>query len=221
MDLKSFLRDNRTFFVLCILLFLVGSYPLVVFDKVTLLLRLNSLHHAYLDQCFYYITYLGSTTMYVLLMATLVVMGRDMRTLLTGLSSFVATASIVQGLKHIMFFDQLRPIALITTDVPLHLVAGIVPATHFSFPSGHAATIFVAVCFIHLLVRKPASWMSVLLLLGATIVAYSRVYLCQHFYRDIYVGALVGTWTTIFVYGALMHWKGPAWLDQTLFDLLL
>jgi membrane-associated phospholipid phosphatase len=221
MGFKSLAQENKLFFILHALLLLVGSYPLMVFDKVTLLLKLNSFHGPFLDQFFYWINFLGSSTMYALLMTTLVVMKLDNRTLLTGVSSFVAMSIIVQGMKRIAFFDQLRPIALTPTDMPLHLVEGIVPDTHLSFPSGHAATIFTAVCFIHLLMQKKPIWFSVLLLSVAAVVAYARVYLCQHFYRDIYVGAWVGTWTTTLVYGVLMHWQGPGWLDQRLLALLL
>jgi membrane-associated phospholipid phosphatase len=70
-------------------------------------------------------------------------------------------------------------------------------------------------------VGKKSAWFSVLLLFVAAVVAYARVYLCQHFYKDIYVGAWVGTWATTLVYGVLMRWKGPGWLDQTLPALLL
>jgi membrane-associated phospholipid phosphatase len=220
MGFNLLIRENKAFFTLHTLLLLLGSYPLLAFEKVSLFLQLNSLHHPFLDQFFYYITFLGSSTMYALLMATLVVTKLDNRTLLTGISSFTAMSAIVQGMKRIIFLDQLRPIALIPTEVPLHLVAGIVPDTHLTFPSGHAATIFTAVCFMHLLVPQKSVWFSGLLLFGATVVAYSRVYLCQHFYQDIYVGAWVGTWTTTLVYGVLTKWQGPAWLDQQLPALL-
>jgi len=220
MRVLSLIRENKYFFVLHTLLFVGGSYPLLAFDKVVLLLKLNSFHHLFLDYFFYYATFLGSSIAYALLMAVLVVMKLDNRALLAGLSSFIFMSIIVQGMKRLVFFDHLRPIALIPVDTPLHLVEGIVFDTHLSFPSGHAATIFVAVCFIHLLMPKKLIGYSVFLLLGAVIVAYSRVYLCQHFYGDIYVGALLGTWTTTVVYGMLLHWKGPAWLDQKLYVML-
>ncbi len=215
MGVKSIVRENRVFFILHSLLFLLGSYPLVAFDNVALFLRFNHFHHPFLDQFFYYVTFLGSSTMYTLLMATLVVMQFNNRTLLIGIGSFVAMSTIVQFMKRIVFFDQLRPIALIPTDTSLHFVEGVVPATHLSLPSGHAATIFTAVCLMQLILPKKSVWSSVFFLVGAAVVAYTRVYLCQHFYRDIYVGAWVGTWTTTVVYGVLMNWQVPsAWLDK-------
>jgi membrane-associated phospholipid phosphatase len=220
MRIGKLVRENKIFFILHTLLFLLGSYPLLRFDKVTFFLQLNHFHQSFFDQFFYYITFLGSSTMYALFMATLVVMKFNNRILLIGISSFVVRSAVVQFLKRIVFFNQLRPIAFISTDTPLHLVEGIVPDTHLSLPSGHAATIFTAVCFLHLLMPKKYVWCSVFLLFGAAVVAYTRVYLCQHFYRDIYVGAWVGIWTTTVVYSVLMNWQGPSWLDQKLFTLL-
>jgi membrane-associated phospholipid phosphatase len=215
MSIGSLVRENRFFFTLQALLFLLGSYPLLIVDKVTLLLQLNRFHYPFFDYFFYYAAFFGSSAMYALLMVTLVVMKCNNRTLLIGIGSFVVMSAVVQFMKRIVFFDQLRPISLLPTDTLLHLVEGIVPDTHLSFPSGHAATIFTAVFFIHLLMPRKSVWCSVLLLSGAVVVAYARVYLCQHFYRDIYVGAWVGTWATIVVYSVLMNWKGPsAWLDQ-------
>ena len=214
MRIGKLVRENKIFFILHTLLFLLGSYPLLMFDKVTFFLQLNHFHQPTFDQLFYYVTFLGSSVTYALLMATLVVMKYNNRTLLAGISSFVVMSAVVQFMKRIVFFDQLRPIALISTDTPLHLVEGIVPDTHLSLPSGHAATIFTAVCFLHLLMPQKYVWCSVLFLFGAAVVAYTRVYLCQHFYRDIYVGAWVGIWTTTVVYSVLMNWQGPRWLDK-------
>ncbi len=147
-------------------------------------------------------------------MVILVGMRFDNRVLLTGTCGFVVTSAIVQGMKRVLFSGQLRPMALIPANVPVHLVEGMMPNTHFSFPSGHAATIFAAICLIHFLVAKKPLWLSLMLLILACTVAYSRIYLCQHFYRDIYVGGLIGTCTMALVYGILKNWPGPSWLDQ-------
>ena len=217
---RSIVRENKIFFILHTLLFIAGIYPLVMFEKVALFLRLNSLYHPWLDHFFYYITFLGSGALCCLFLATLVITKHDTRTLLAGASSFVTMSVIVQGMKRLVCFDQSRPITLIPTDAPLHLVEGITHYTHLSFPSGHAGTIFVVVCLIHLLAPKKPGWFSVLLLFLACAVAYSRIYLCQHFYRDIYVGALIGTCTTLAVCSLLKYWQGPAWLDQPPLALL-
>ena len=218
--IKSIVQGNKTFFTLQLLLFLLGSYPLLAYNKVNLFLQLNSYHYPLLDNFFYYITFLGSTIFYVLLIMMLVAMKQDNRTLLIGISSFVLMSAIIQYLKSIELFDQFRPIVLMSKEASLHLVKGITHKTYWSFPSGHAGSIFTAVWILHLVVPTKPWWRSLLLCLVACAVAYSRVYLCQHFYRDIYAGALIGTCTTVLVYAFLKHWQGAAWLDQTPLELL-
>lgn len=219
MILKSIIQDNKVFLVLQILFFLLGSYPLLVYNKVNFFLQLNSYHHSSFDCFFYYVTFLGGNITYIFLMALLVIMKQDNRMLLIGISSFGIMSAIIQGLKKIEFFEQLRPILLIPTETPLHLVEGIVHKSYWSFPSGHAGAIFAIVWLIHLLAPVKPWWFSIFLFLLACVVAYSRLYLCQHFYRDVYIGALIGACITIAVYTLLKHWQGPAWLDQTPLDV--
>ena len=215
------LKDNQLFFTFHTLLFLLSSYPLFAYAKVDLALWLNSYHHPWLDVFFCYATQLGSTLAFVLFMLLLVGLQQNVRTLLISAGSFSLMSAIVQSMKRMSFFDQLRPISHVAIGTSLHLVEGIEPHTHLSFPSGHAGTIFTAVCLVHLLAPKKPFWLSLLLVPLAVAVAYSRIYLFHHFYRDIYVGALIGVSATTLVYSALISWRGPAWLDQTPLALVL
>jgi len=217
----AILRKNQSFFFSLVLLFLVGLYPLLGFDKVTLFLKVNRLHHPLLDRFFYYVTFLGSSPSYLLLVTALAITKRDENVFLAGASSFGCMSLVVQGMKRMLFAHQLRPILLIPTDAPLHLVEGIKHHTYLSFPSGHAATIFAAICLVQLVSARKSYGLSLCLLLGAAAVAYSRVYLCQHFYQDIYVGALLGTLSTTSVYAALQGQKDLWRLVQKRFALWL
>lgn len=217
---NSLLQRNQSFFIVLFPILFLGIYPLIAFDNVTLFLHVNSWHHPWLDAFFFFITFLGGTASYVLLLVVLLALRSDMRTLLAGVGSFTAMSIIVQVMKKLLFADQLRPIMLIPTDTPLYLVEGAIPQTHFSFPSGHAGTIFTAICIIHIFTNKKSVWLSLFLCLLAVAVAYSRIYLCQHFYRDVYVGAWIGTYTTVLVSSVLMNWEGPDWLTKDPFTLL-
>ena len=216
MRLRSLVSEKKIFFTLHVLLLIAGIYPLVTFEKVPLLLRLNSFYHPLLDLFFYYAAFLGSKELYLLLMVTLLMRKQNIRTLLVGAGGFVTMSVIIQGMKRLPCFDQSRPITLIPTAMSVHLVEGITHQTHLSFPSGHTGIIFTATWLIYFLAPKKPYWFSISLLLLACAVAYSRIYLCQHFYRDVYVGALIGMGSTTAVYAFLKHWQGPAWLDQPL-----
>ena len=200
-------------------LLLLGSYPLLAYDKVDLALWLNGYHHPWLDVFFYYATQLGSTMAFGLFMLLLVALRQDVRTLLMSASSFGLMSAIVQSMKRMPFFDQMRPILHVPAGAPLHLVEGVVPHTHLSFPSGHAGAIFTIASLAYLLTPQKSVWLCMCLFLVALVAAYSRIYLFQHFYRDVYVGALIGVWSMMGTYATLKGWQGPAWLNQTLLAL--
>lgn len=247
------IKENKTFFITYNLLLLIGLYPLLAWDKLTIFLFINKHHHPLLDKFFFYITHLGSGITYGLLIILLFFLKVPYRKLLIGIISFGAMSVIVQLFKRVIFAHHLRPIKFIELAeevVHLHLVDNVDVLTHLSFPSGHAGTIFTAVCFLSLIsIRKPKGNMKLVssenitgligdtelpsgqlllssikfdktillnlcLLLIAVVVAYSRVYLCQHFYEDIYAGALIGGWTTFFIYAFLIDRPIPSWLNK-------
>lgn len=203
MKITAAIQEHKVFLATYSLLLLAGLYPWLACDKIRLLLKINQAHHPMLDRFFYYITNLGSGITYGLLMLVLWAKKVPHRKLLIGIISFIVMTSIVQFLKRIVFPNQPRPIVLIPDPTQLHLVKQASMLQHFSFPSGHAATIFVAACFLNLLFLAKHPGYGILLLFIATIVAYSRMYLGQHFYIDVYVGALIGGWATMLSYAWL------------------
>lgn len=215
-SLTTIARENKVFLISYLTLAALGIYPLLAWDKVTLLLMINSHHHPILDQLFYYITHLGSGITYALLLFSLMLLKVTNRKLLIGGISFVVMSVIVQFLKRIAFPDQLRPIQLVPDPMQLHLLDDVTILAQLSFPSGHAATVFTAACLLNLISPAKNSLYSLFLILIAIIVAYSRVYLCQHFYTDVYTGMLIGGLVPIFVYAWFINWHVPAWLAHKL-----
>jgi membrane-associated phospholipid phosphatase len=211
---RKLLKDNQTFLTLYGLLLLLGIYPLCAWDSVSLLLMVNSQSHPVLDHLFYYITYLGHGITYLAMLCLLFLCKLSYRKLLIGVVSFVSMSSIVQLLKRVIFPGQLRPIALVPNPDQLHLVAQVELLHDLSFPSGHAATIFTAVCFIYLSMPVKRVYSGCLLIMLAVLVSYSRMYLCQHFYKDIYVGMLIGGLVSIVTFSYLLTWRVPAWLSE-------
>ncbi|TSJ80771.1 phosphatase PAP2 family protein [Cardinium endosymbiont of Dermatophagoides farinae] len=127
---------------------------------------------------------------------------------------------VVQLLKRVFFSCMLRPIALLPIDASLYLVDGVRLLRDLSFPSGHAATIFVLISVVQLLSRSKKKSYTVILLGLALMVAYSRIYLCQHFYIDVYAGAWIGIISALVVYSCSLYFRGPDWLDHSIYFLL-
>lgn len=124
---------------------------------------------------------------------------------------------VVQLLKKLVFPDILRPTNPFLNINDLHLVEGIDLHSTYSFPSGHSATIF-ALCFCLAIFADSKIW-KIMLFCLAVLVAYSRVYLSQHFLIDIYAGAIIGVLSGILM--AIIYSKGNAkWLDKSLISLL-
>lgn len=65
----------------------------------------------------------------------------------------------------------------------------LIPApSGYSFPSGHTMSSFAAAFVFYFTHRKFFKWTVIL----AGLIAFSRIYLCVHFFTDVFVGVLFG-----------------------------
>ena len=120
---------------------------------------------------------------------------RQIKVIIAALFSFFNVSVIVLITKRLI--GSSRPIFMPEIEKSLHFVNGITHECDMSFPSGHASTIFTMVCIVCLLKPTKGFLFHFCLIITAILVAYSRVYLCHHFYKDIYFGAILGTVITI------------------------
>jgi len=109
-------------------------------------------------------------------------------TILYGLSNAVA-GCIVQGGKFII--GRERPDN----------------SNHFSFPSGHTETAFVAAEFLHQEFKDQSVWISVGGYAAATFVGVARVYNNKHWVSDVVTGAGIGILSTKAVYWVYPYLK--------------
>ena len=102
-------------------------------------------------------------------------------------TAFVVSTVLVQGCKHFIAPNVLRPIKAIANTAVIHVVQ--TPHETGSFPSGHTATAFCVFLIACLLIKNKR--VVVVGFVAALLVGYSRVYLAQHFPLDVAVGMLV------------------------------
>jgi membrane-associated phospholipid phosphatase len=84
-----------------------------------------------------------------------------------------------------------------------------------SFPSGHTAAAFALFIFLAL-VYKGNKWISITSIVLATLGGISRIYLFQHFLKDVVFGAFIGILSAITCYLLIERWQ-VKWGHKVLF----
>jgi len=180
-------------FIITQLVFLLITIPFLIVPKGTVELWVNNYHFTVLDYFFKIITYLGHGTTAVII-GIILLLFNYYRTIIF-VSAIILNTAIIQGLmKNWLFKDIKRPKAFFNDDIVLNFVDGVSVHTQHSFPSGHTGLAFVI--FLFLASIAPKRYYLPLFFI-AIITAFSRVYLLQHFFMDIYVGSIVGSVSVI------------------------
>jgi membrane-associated phospholipid phosphatase len=128
----------------------------------------------------------------------------------------LGSSIVAQILKHV-FFDQIdRPSMFLAAMPGLRLVPGVEMLHHNSFPSGHSTCAY-SMCFVAAILvgkRIPAMLFAVL----AALLAFSRVYLSQHFAEDVICGAAIGTLVAYLSYWWLYRssFAAKPWLQASM-----
>jgi membrane-associated phospholipid phosphatase len=192
----TILRFNF-YFLLPYLAFLVlGAFLLLLDSKVDIHLIFNSFHSSFFDSFFSYITYLGDGV--TALLVTIMLLAVKYRyVLIVGLSNIIASI-VTQTLKQTIFSEALRPKKYFEGLHDLYFVPGVKNFLYYSFPSGHTTCAFALYFSLCLIVKS--NTLKFLFFIIALLVAYSRVYLSQHFFEDIYAGSLIGVIVTLIVF---------------------
>ena len=146
--------------------------------------------------------------------------------------------NIINAPRPIKWFELNMP------DVQLPLTPGVEVHSWFSFPSGHT-TSFFALAFVLCVIfteshrsprnprnprnprslRSPRTYrafsclMQVGLFLLAALGGYSRIYLSQHFARDVFAGILVGVIVTAVCYAVFSRYEDKKWYNYRLLSL--
>ena len=194
-DNNKVLLISFTLIWLCLLMFDL-MYP-----KIQTHLMLNGYHTSALDTFFKYVTKLGEGFPVYLGLILLVFSRRKGLLILLGQAlTFVITQVLKFAFAHprpATYFKEMGvDLPATVDDVKLRTACN-------SFPSGHTSAAFSF--FVCLALMTPRKW-APLWVVSAWIVAYSRIYLSQHFLEDILLGSIIGVVSSCIVYLAIDHY---------------
>lgn len=117
-------------------------------------------------------------------------------------------------MKRQVFGECDRPVEFLAEMPGLNVVQGVELHHHLSFPSGHATAAF-SMCMAMAVLLNRVGWAALLAVL-ASFIAFSRVYLSQHFTEDILAGAAIGVFSCTVSYVLLYRskWAQRPWIDR-------
>lgn len=195
----SWLRANHFFFLAFLCWMAGGGLLLFLYSREELFFAVNSRHHPVLDLLMGALSGLGRGDCIPFLFLSLLLL-RPFRegAYLFATVGHATLSSLLIGLSK-QYFGCPRPLLEYGIE-RVHTVPWLDNAFYNSFPSGHTFGAFgtFALLSFYLPARQRA-W-SVVFLLLALGCGYSRIYLGQHFLKDVYFGSLYGVLTACFLY---------------------
>ena len=192
MTLRSLYKPNRIFFIGYFLFMLIAVFVLSCYSKAGGFILMNPYHSAILNQFFIPYTLVGDG-FFIIGIAIILFFFKKRFLSLMVLSSFLLSGIIAQVLKY--FILEARPaFYLEKTNYP-YFIDGVTLHNFHSFPSGHTASAFALAAVLSFSVKNKNY--SILFLLLAALVGYSRMYLGQHFMDDVFAGSVIGVLSSI------------------------
>ncbi len=163
-----------------------------------LFLAINGAHAPIVDVCMHYISSkLFWIPFYILLLLLLIKKYKVQTWLILAFVALIITISD-QACLHLFknVFMRYRPCHNLLLSSKIHLVDGC--GGLYGFVSSHAANTFALAYFVIVLLKDDYKFIT-LLYIWAALVAYSRIYLGQHFPADCVFGAILGLTISFFV----------------------
>lgn len=202
-QIDYFVAENRMYIATFLILWGLACYFLMgVFNKGDMILFFAENRTEFKNTFFLYCTYIGEG--YVYLLATIMLLFSGYSRSLAICLNAVLVLLVSQGLK--MFFSHERPVRYFSDLLEQPDLPNYIPNVHLldgwttSFPSGHTTSAFAFYSLLAFFI--PNKWIKMLCLLLAALVGLSRMYLVQHFLKDVTTGMMTGFLIALVVYWA-------------------
>ena len=173
-----------------------------LYSKTSCFIHLNVVHTATLDTFFTWYTTLGDGFVALVLFIVFMLSRRYLQGVHI-MAAYLSSGIIAQIIKRSTHMP--RPKAFLQPEQYNHFIEGVTCGGWTSFPSGHTTTAFAVATILALYTRN--KWKSLLYLLLAISVGYSRIYLGQHFPEDVLAGSIIGVFFAGWIYVVIPELK--------------
>lgn len=195
---KVYTSYNPFFLIPFLLWLVVGGVLLSIYDKGVLFAFFNSNYSDFGDVLMAMITNLGEGVFIfpaIILLLLTEKSYRNWRFMGAALLANVGAFLISQLLKS--YFNFPRPLNYFNEAEWIHMLPDWERYFHRSFPSGHTTGVFAIFCFLSLLLTQRNRGWGFFFFTLALLGGFSRMYLAAHFFADVYVGSIIGTFFSI------------------------
>ena len=213
----SIIKKNRWFFIAFVFYCIIGGLLLLFIEQGDAIIFFSDNRTDALNTFFFYFTKMGEEWAYIIALIFLLFIRIRWALLILLLGIFVPIISFSSK----AFFGQPRPYLYYQmrgTLESINFVDGVyINKGYSSFPSGHTLSAFALYGLIAFCLSEK-KWAGFSFFSIALLVGISRIYLVQHFLRDIYLGAILGvllTMSIFYVQGKLPIFS-KKWLDKPL-----
>ncbi|MDF2436089.1 MAG: rane-associated phospholipid phosphatase [Bacteroidota bacterium] len=211
MNVKTVLKNNLAFLIPYLLFLFSGAFLIFMNAKADTHLEFNKHHNTFFDYFFRFSSYLGEG--FAILLTVVILLAVSYRYTLVVAVANISSGLITQTLKHTVFEDVVRPKKFFEGIHDLYLVPDVENHLYNSFPSGHTTCAFALYFSLALIIKKRS--LKFLCFVIAMLVGYSRIYLSQHFFEDVYAGSAIGV-TSAFITYMLFQSAETTGLDNSL-----
>ncbi|MDR1760986.1 MAG: phosphatase PAP2 family protein [Bacteroidales bacterium] len=185
-ELRQFVFHNV--FSKCFIGFLVlGALPFACMDTTDIIFIINNfIASTHLDSFMKIYTNLATGWVFAGLAVILLFISFRYSAMMCvcGILVFIVTTLC----KRYIFFDEMRPTVEFGLQQFSHIMHNYDYLQKYSFPSGHTMAAFAAAALLSYFIKN--TYVHIALFIYAVLIAFSRIYLLEHFYRDVFWGAL-------------------------------